>query len=389
MRAKRLRAGRSVGLPIHLIGPHLGRGQVSASGHVIRKRCPSLGRRLIEPYAPCIAKAYGSDLACLRTCGQGCDVYNFNTDDISPKDRFEYWREARSRDLFGVTIELARERQADFSGSIVAEEIGGAVVARMRALPYTISRTKADIARKPGNSITIKRQVRGVGVLELGTGDIQKVGQGEITFGHSDMPYAAFPDGTDAFDYQMLRIPLTNDIAPNANVDKLRATTSGQMRSFARPISALFNALMSPRGKLADPASAVTHIAWLFLLERGQLELSNGRSALRAGLYHAALEVLTRDLHKFSLSPGTVANELGLSLRQLHLLFEPSGRSFSRTLADIRMSRSFELFDTRPLLSILEISFACGIESQATFYRLFRDAFNMTPGDRRKQSLRK
>ncbi|MDB5526972.1 MAG: AraC family transcriptional regulator [Devosia sp.] len=94
---------------------------------------------------------------------------------------------------------------------------------------------------------------------------------------------------------------------------------------------------------------------------------------------------MARDLPRYGLSPGSVANELGVSLRQLHLLFEPSGRSFSRTLTDLRMVQAFRLFETEPRLSIIEVAHSYGIDSLATFYRAFRNAFGMTPGD--KQAL--
>jgi AraC-like DNA-binding protein len=311
-------------------------------------------------------------------------VLSFSTDDIAPGDRFEHWREVRSKSLFGVTIELEHERRASFAGRFSAGQIGGATVTNMQASPYTISRTKADIARMPGNSITMNRQVRGQGVLDVGREITQKVGEGDIIFGHSDMPFTATPQRHEGFDYRMLRIPLEGDIVLGANVENLLATTSAQMRFFSRPISALFNALTSARPQLDDPASTVTHIAWLFLLERGRLKLglSESRAALRAGLYHAAREVLARDLHRYELSPSGVAGELGVSLRQLHVLFEPSGRSFSRTLADMRIARAFYLFEAQPRLSIAEVAHACGMESQATFYRAFRNSFEMTPGDR-------
>ncbi len=314
-------------------------------------------------------------------------MFSFTTDDIAPADRFEHWREVRSKSLFGVTIELDRKRRASFAGRFSAVEVGGATVSHMQASPYILRRTKADIARMTSNSLCMLRQVSGVGTMDIGNGTMQRVGDGEMVFSHSDMPYTCYPERDDGFDYRMLRIPLNDDIALDANLDNLLATTSRQTGIFGRPISALFNALTSPAPVLADSAKAVTHLAWLFLLARGRLKLglSESRTALRSGLFHAACEILARDLHKFELAPARVANELGISLRQLHVLFEPSGRSFSRTLADLRIAQAFNLLETEPWLSITDVAHACGIDSQATFYRAFRSAFDMTPGD--KQAL--
>ena len=37
---------------------------------------------------------------------------------------------------------------------------------------------------------------------------------------------------------------------------------------------------------------------------------------------------------------------------------------------------------------MIDIALACGIESQTTFYRVFRDAFAMTPGEYRHEVSR-
>ena len=312
-------------------------------------------------------------------------MLSFSTDDIAPQHRFEHWREVRGKSVFGATMELPREHRAGFSARFSAVQVGGATVSTVHGTPYVISRTPADIARMEGNSLNMNRQVSGLGILDTGAGRLQRVGDGDIIFSHSDMPFTATPKRNENFDYRMLRIPLEGDIVLGANVDNLLATTSTQLTRFSRPISALFNAVTDTGRQLPDPAATVTHIARLFLLERGRLKLglSETRAALRAGLYHAACEILARDLDDFELSPSGVARELGVSLRQLHLLFEPSGRSFARTLMDVRLANAFRLFETQPRLSITEVAHASGLDNQATFYRGFRQTFGMTPGDKK------
>jgi AraC-like DNA-binding protein len=121
------------------------------------------------------------------------------------------------------------------------------------------------------------------------------------------------------------------------------------------------------------------------MLERGRLPpgMPECRAALRAGFFHAAHEILTRDHHLPNLSPGAVARELGISLRQIHVLFEPTGLSFSRTLTAIRIRSACRLLETMPARSITDIAFACGFDSLATVYRAFRDSSGMTPTDMR------
>ena len=41
----------------------------------------------------------------------GSAVYKWSTDQVDPKDRFDYWREVRAKGLFGATAELEREQR--------------------------------------------------------------------------------------------------------------------------------------------------------------------------------------------------------------------------------------------------------------------------------------
>jgi AraC-like DNA-binding protein len=68
-------------------------------------------------------------------------------------------------------------------------------------------------------------------------------------------------------------------------------------------------------------------------------------------------------------------------VRQLHLLFEPTGTSFaqyvlSRRLEECRAALMSPIGDR----SVADVAFAWGFNSLATFYRTFHQAFGMTPG---------
>jgi AraC-like DNA-binding protein len=312
----------------------------------------------------------------------------FSTHDLPLKDRFDHWCEVRGRSLFGVTIELPRERRPDFFGRFSAAQVGGAVVSEMQASSYNVSRTDKDIGRVAGNSLCISRQVRGPGWVDVGRGRIQAVREGDLATNHSDLPYAGTPQRSDGFHFRMLKIPLAGDILLAAPTHDLFVATSAPRSVFARPLQALFNAIAGGWRDLADPSSAVTHIARLAMLERGRLPpgMPECRAALRAGFFHAAHEILARDHHLPNPSPGAVARELGISLRQVHVLFEPTGLSFSRTLTAMRIQSACRLLETMPARSVADIAFASGFDSLATFYRAFRGFSGMTPTDMRAQS---
>jgi hypothetical protein len=81
-------------------------------------------------------------------------VSKWSTDQVEPKHRFDHWREVRAKGLFGLTVELEPERRPQFSGEFSLRKIGTASLIELRASPYQVKRSTADIARAKANSPT-------------------------------------------------------------------------------------------------------------------------------------------------------------------------------------------------------------------------------------------
>lgn len=291
----------------------------------------------------------------------------------------------RGKSLFGVTIELARDRRHAFKGSFQARTVAGAVVSEMRASSYRVNRTEADIARIAGDSLCIGLQVKGSGLLDAGRDRLHNVRGGDITINYSDLPYDAIPGDEADFHYKMLKIPMDYEVMLGQPADDLFATRYAENTAISRPFRALFDALNADRGRLIDPARDVTHIARLAMAVRGRLSpaMPEVRAALRTGLCYAAQEIMMRKKSWQHLTPAAVAKELGISLRQLHVVFEGAELSFSRTLSAMRIEEARRLLLALPALPVTQIAYGCGFDSLATFYRVFASTYGMTPGEAR------
>ena len=79
-----------------------------------------------------------------------------------------------------------------------------------------------------------------------------------------------------------------------------------------------------------------------------------------------------------------VAEHLGISLRTLHLAFEPTGASVGSRILSARLRRACDLLVRFPKRSVLDIALDCGFENLATFYRGFSRAYGRPPGEARK-----
>jgi AraC-like DNA-binding protein len=96
-------------------------------------------------------------------------------------------------------------------------------------------------------------------------------------------------------------------------------------------------------------------------------------------------QYIERNLTSPDLDSEKVASALGMSVRQLHLLFEPTGESFGQYLRRRRLQECRSTLES-PLAagrSVTDIAFAWGFSSLPTFYRAFSNTFGMAPSDLR------
>jgi AraC-like DNA-binding protein len=316
-------------------------------------------------------------------------VYKWTTDQIEPTQRFDHWREVRARGLFGVTAELEPERRPQFSGEFSLRKIGTASLIELRASPYQVKRTAADIARAPGASLCIYQQLGGGGWFGVnGSGEFT-LRQGNFATSHTDVPYRTGPIAADGFHLRILKLPAADLIAPHPDLHNLFPKPFYSQTSLTPLLESCFSDLTEADGG-GDPiitAPLVEALAQLALIERGLVRPASraAMGAIRVGHLSLARRLITRHLSNAALSPAFVAELLRISVRHLYALFEATGMSFAQTVTAQRIGESRRLLKEAPDRSISQIAFASGFESLATFYRAFQAAHGASPGDFRAQ----
>lgn len=141
-----------------------------------------------------------------------------------------------------------------------------------------------------------------------------------------------------------------------------------------------------------EPALAARHIGDLAL---NALGVSNDAQALvrergvRAARLETALARLAADAVEPGLDPAGFAARLGVSVRYLHRLLEPTGRSFSEHLIGCRLDRAAAMLrDPACRLKIADIARKAGFSDISHFNRSFRRTFGDTPFGLRARSAR-
>ena len=299
------------------------------------------------------------------------------------QDRFDYWRELRAKNIFGVTADLAKEQRPAFRGAMAALRVGSATVVEMHASAYQVRRHDADIERAPSDSLCIYQQLGGACWFETAKGGEFILDQGSLATSNSDLPYATTPTSDQGFHLQLVKIPLARYkdlIARPSDIDARPLPTT----ALAALLSSLFTAFVeqSPHLKGAAAEIAVQTLAQLAFAARGLAAADSepGRDAIRQAQLAAAREIIDRNLHR-PLSAAAVAAMLKISVRQLHSLFEPTATSFARYVLARRLERACLLLVQVPRRSVTDVAFATGFESLSTFYRTFRAAYGISPDD--------
>lgn len=316
-------------------------------------------------------------------------MYRWCTDEVEPHDRFDYWREVRSKGLFGVTAELERERRADFYGEFSLRQLGGGGLVELKASHYTVERSTSDIAYAPGDSICVYQQLGSGGWFGGMRASDFAIANGSFATSHTDQPYRTAPLGAGGFHLRILKIPLSGLATQDKRMRELVP------RRFDDPtLAPLLDACFADLGEAAagddgagDATSLVQALAHLALIERGIVRPGSrlGQAALRTARLSQARRLIARNLQDPDLAPAMVADLLGVSVRHLHMLFETAARSFSQTVTNERLKQSRRLMRETPDRLIADIATSCGFESLATYYRVFNAAYGMAPGDFRAQ----
>jgi AraC-like DNA-binding protein len=314
-------------------------------------------------------------------------MYSWSTDELPAADRFAHWREERGKVASGVTIELDPGERATFQGRMSARPVGGAALVEMQASAYHVSRTEADIARVPGDALILSEQVRGGGALIAGGREFI-VTPGTISTCYSDLPYVNVPARQPGFECRMIAIPLKSHRALLNPRDDLWLRPLDVAPGLPAMLAAYFHAFVREAPHLSGVAAdhAVATLVQLTVMTRGSSSAKeeSGRAAIREGLLQRVRDVVAINLDRADLSAPQVAAALGISERQLHRLFEPTGLTFARHVLACRLERARLVLKQYPALSVADVAKRCGFDGVSTFYRVFRKAYGLSPTDLRQ-----
>jgi AraC-like DNA-binding protein len=310
----------------------------------------------------------------------------WSTDGVPEREQFAVWRD-EWQVPFGIRPEREGPAAAPFKGTVVTRRVGPAVHTRARSDAHTAVRGRAEIARRGWDAYVLYREAGGGAWFDRGGREFVAEA-GDLTISDPNLPYATRAQEGFAFDFWVLpraeidrhlpagRPPLSLHLAGR---DPLGDVLGSYMDALARQLDAL-------PGPAAEPM--LDNLCRLVAITAGAAApraVEGGREAVRAARLERARRHVERHLAEPGLTVAGVAAAVGVSVRQLHLLFEPTGESFARYLQRRRLEEArAALADPAGAgRTVAEIAFAWGFADLTTFYRAFRRAYGAAPGELR------
>jgi AraC-like DNA-binding protein len=315
----------------------------------------------------------------------------FSTDDLPPHDRVRFWCDYFAKQAHSITpseIPDARTFRAEASGSVAGEF----ALLDIKSGLERVQRTAADVARDKTQALFIRRFRRpAIWRVAPGSMPVDLIHEpGDFCVSSTEWRFDAESKGPASFD--MLVIPqaaLSPLLAGGRLARPFRLPATSPLSSL---LGAAMDAAKAQAPLLADELgeAVLRNLCGLVTLACGASDEGTewGRDSLRS----AQLAALRRhvDLHLADpgLTPASAAAALGISARQLHRLFEPSGSTFARYVLRQRLLRCRDTIAgaTGTGRSVVDIAFGWGFNSMATFYRAFVSEFGSPPAVMRAAS---
>jgi AraC-like DNA-binding protein len=306
-------------------------------------------------------------------------------DQLCEADRFAYWREQWCEGTVGVTGELARNERQSFYARATTWTAPHVIRLRCETGPFQVSRGLREINRRSWQEWIWLHQEMSEGATFRHAGNEFIMRQGDLLVTDPTIPFSGRPQSSH--DYCRWLLP--------------RAWIEPHLPSSRRPLSVGLSGSHGVNGLIgtylhalddavdelddAELPRVIDNFCRLLALACGGAA-GDQRGAIRAVKLRQAKDYTARHLSESDLTPAAVAAAMRISVRQLHLLFEPTGTSFAQYVLTRRLEECHAILESPSsrARSVTDIAYAWGFNNLASFYRAFRRRYGISPGEFRR-----
>jgi AraC family transcriptional activator of tynA and feaB len=311
----------------------------------------------------------------------------FSTAELPPHQRLEYWNDLTGS-AFTPLVTDPVDRRA-FVGRLTRTQVGEIRMAEARSDPAIVRHSRQHVARSREAIFMLCLQLDGVSINRQ-QGRESMLRYGDFHLLDSSRPYeVSFQQSNRML---VLSIPHPDLARRMPNPESLVAIPMSGRNGVAGLLSSLLCNFWQQRHTGDETfLSPRFSEAILDLIASAYASIN---AAVPAG---ASIAIARREqirsyiethLHDPTLTPGSVAAAVHLSSRRLHQLFEADGETVGAYILRRRLEECARAMADASQRSrtVTEIAFLHGFNNASHFGRVFRERYQSTPSDYRRQA---
>jgi len=314
----------------------------------------------------------------------GTTSRHWSTDAVAPGERFAFWTEAVCEAVLNVATEHPRD---GFAGDITCRQYGDLQFAAFTSTSHKIVRLKSHIARSRGAHHLVSLQRSGLTRM-FQSNEACELQPGDVGLVDGTRPFRI--EFTHAVDRIVAVIPHAqlHGRAPwlyRQPLKRIAANTplSGTLRFYLERLAGPECASPSEASALSEN---VCNIVALMTATTQSERASARHIAVHTSLDHM-LATLRRYLADPELSPGILAERLGVSVRTIHKRFHEADTTFGQWVLRNRLLACRRALDDPRFgsFTVSHIAYGWGFNDLSHFSKAFKARFGVSPTQHRRQ----
>jgi AraC family transcriptional activator of tynA and feaB len=309
----------------------------------------------------------------------------FSTEDVHPRDRFDYWHQVACRTI--VDHDSWPDCRPRFQAAIETGAMSDIGLVQFTNSPMTVSHTTRHVAQARIDDLFLCRQIAGSLTLEQEAREVV-LKPGDMALLDPMLPYGGrFSSESNLLVVKLLRRELEARIG---QVRHLLARAMNPLGAEPSMLSSLLGMLPVHSGKISYTAEQILKNHTLDLVALSLATMIQGRvpriSSARALVLikvHAAIESRLTDPN---LDAKAVAAATGVSVRYANAVLAEEDTSIARLIRERRLARCRKaLKDPQQAhRSVSDIAYGWGFSDMTHFGRSFHKTYGMLPSRYRK-----